>query len=265
MKKILASLLVLNTAIVLADNLPICSPNESQPEIKQSVKWYRTSAERNALYHQAYDLADSYVVNWVNKTQPKARTWGVVLDIDETTLDNSWYFRDCTDLADDENDFSHYVANPQKSVALPGVIKFINHVHQLGGYVSLVSNRDGSFKDSSGSVIDSTMANLKQQGVYFDQVVLANRKASKTPSNKNPRFNAINSGKYDSQEMVWSNKLPEHNVIAYVGDNIQDFPNFKQSEQDKLDANDNSYEIFGHGNFILPNPMYGSWGGNQVK
>lgn len=258
MKKIIITLLALSSLNTFADTT-LCAPGTKQLEIKQATKWYRTSAEKNALYHQAYGLGTRYVEEYVKYNKPKAKTWGVVLDIDETTLDNSWYFQLCGDLATNESDFSHYVANPQKSTALPGVKAFVTKVHQLGGYVSFVSNRDGSFKDETGSVMDTTIANLKSEEIYFDQVILANRASSKTPSDKNPRFNAVNSGDYDNTQMIWSNKLPPHKVIAYFGDNIQDFPVFKQANMTPLDKNDAVYNIFGNGYFILPNPIYGSW------
>ncbi|AUR50857.1 HAD family acid phosphatase [Aquella oligotrophica] len=263
MKKILTSLFILSSINCYADN--ICSPEAKQQDIKQAVKWYRDSAEKKALYNQTFLIGTNYVSEWVKSNHPKAKSWGVVLDIDETTLDNSWYFRECGELASNESDFSHYVANPMKSTALPGVAKFTQLVHDLGGYVSFVSNRDGSFKDETGSVLDTTTQNLKHEKIYFDQVVLANRRDSKTPSNKNPRFNAINTGNYDATQMVWSNKLPAHKVIAYFGDNIQDFPKFKQGSANSLDENSSEFSIFGKGYFILPNPMYGSWEANQYN
>ena len=242
-----------------------CSPSSANIEIKQAVKWYRDSAEQKALYYQVFNTGSKYINNWKARNKPKAHSWGIVLDIDETTLDNSWYFKQCTDLADEEDDFSHYVAIPEKSVALPGVVKLTCAVQKSGGYVSLVSNRDGSFTDKTGKVLDATIANLKQQGVCFDQVVLANRKDSKTPSDKNPRFQAINSGKYDATQLVWSNELPAHKVIAYFGDNIQDFPKFKQAAMYALPSEASEFDIFANGYFILPNPMYGSWGKSEYK
>lgn len=256
MKKIILVLLTVSSYSFAND---ICASVGKRTDIGQSVKWYRTSAEKNALYHQAFGLGTTYVENEVKLRKLKAKTWGVVLDIDETTLDNSWYFKICEDLASDESDFSHYVANPQKSTALPGVKDFVATVHKLGGYVSLVSNRDGSFEDSSGNVMKTTIANLQSEGIYFDQVILANRRDSQMPSDKNPRFNAVTTGNYDSKQMVWSNKLPAHQVIAYFGDNIQDFPVFKQAKMEELDINDTKYNKFGNGYFIMPNPMYGSW------
>ena len=227
-----------------------------------SIKWYRNSAERNALYNQAYNMGAAYVENWVSEHHPQASTWGVIIDIDETALDNSWYYHKCGGEPSNESDFSHYVANQKKSVALPGVRAFVNKVHNLGGYVTMVSNRDGSFKDETGNVLDSTLSNLKEQHIYFDQVVLANLSEAKVPKDKNPRFNAVINGNYDSHAMVWSNKLPPHKVIAFFGDNIQDFPILKQSKMIKLDANDSTYGMFGKGYFIMPNPIYGSWTNN---
>lgn len=264
MKKLLSLICLISMSNIYAE-VVICSPEAKQQNIQQAVKWYRNSAEKKALYNQTYAVATSYIQNWVTQNKPKTNSWGVVLDIDETTLDNSWYFRECGELASNESDFSHYVANPQKSTALPGVVAFTELVHKLGGYVSLISNRDGSFKDNSGAVLDTTIANLKQQHVYFDQVVLANLRYAKKPSDKNPRFQAINSGVYDTKQMVWSNQLPKHKVIAYFGDNIQDFPEFKQSTINSLDENDSKYKIFGNGYFIMPNPMYGSWEANQYN
>lgn len=245
----------------------VCAPSIKQnPEIKQALKWYRDSAEKKAIYHQTYNLGLAYIKQWLGQHHPKPKTWGVVLDIDETTLDNSWYFYQCSSLAADPATFSHFVTIPQKSQALPGVVAFTHQVHELGGYVSLISNRDGSYVDKSGmSALQATIANLKQQQVTFDQVILANNKQSAHPSDKNPRFNAVIHGCYDAHEMVWSNKLPAHQVIAYFGDNIQDFPKLKQKTMYSLPTAAQVYNKFGQAYFILPNPLYGSWQANRYE
>lgn len=267
MKKILITILTLTTASICLAEIKSedCSPSAHRNELQQSIKWYRNSAEKNAVYRQVYSQGTEYVKNWVSHHHPKLKSWGVVIDIDETTLNNCWYFRKCLDVADNESDFEHFVSIPNKSIALPGVVKFTQAVHQLGGYVSFVTNRDGSYRDKTGNVLARTIANLKQAGVEFDQVILANYKNSSHPTDKNPRFNAVINGIYDHQQMVWSNKLPPHPVIAYFGDNIQDFPHFKQSTLIALSADDKEFDLFGHGYFILPNPMYGSWEKNEFK
>lgn len=272
MKKMLlaaAGLLSCLCNIAVANNqfAVVCAPStQKNATILQADKWYRDSAEKKASYRQAYNIGAAYVKRWVAQHHPKAKTWGVVLDIDETTLDNSWYFYQCSSLAANPADFSHFVTIPQKSQALPGVVAFTQLVHQLGGYVSLISNRDGSYVDQSGiTALQATIDNLKQQYVIFDQVILANNKKSKHPADKNPRFNAVMHGCYDANEMVWSNKLPAHTVIAYFGDNIQDFPEFKQASAYALPDNTQQFAKFGDGYFILPNPLYGSWQANPYR
>lgn len=57
--------------------------------------------------------------------------------------------------------------------------------------------------------------------------------------------------------MIYTNKLPAHDIIAYFGDNIQDFP--AMSQEKMKTADDSQFDVFGSKYFILPNPMYGSW------
>ena len=261
-------LLLLFSSLAFANDqsVIVCAPHaRANPTIEQAVKWYHNSAEKKASYRQIYAMGSAYVLHWVEQHHPKAKTWGVVLDIDETVLDNSWYYYHCKCLAENAKDFEHYVTLPKKSRALPGVITFTRLVHSLGGYVSLVSNRDGAYVDPSGMTsLQATLDNLKQEKITFDQLILANNKNAKHPADKNPRFNAILYGAYDAHEMVWSNKLPPHAVIAYFGDNIQDFPKFKQSAFYTLSNDSPQYTKFGQGYFIFPNPLYGSWQANRA-
>lgn len=215
--------------------------------LKQAVYWYQNSAEKKALFRQAYSAGSRYVQAWVSSHQPKEKSWGVILDIDETVLDNSWHYKQCGDVKMSEADFSHYISLAKKSVALPGAPEFTKLVHNLGGYVTLLSNRDGQ-------AMSASLENLKQQNIYFDQVIMANYAESKKPKDKNPRFNAVKTGNYDAKNMVWSNILPAYEVIAYFGDNIQDFPEFSQKESNTI-----NFDLFSQGYFILPNPIYGSW------
>ncbi|MFN7982421.1 MAG: HAD family acid phosphatase [Vicinamibacterales bacterium] len=45
-------------------------------------------------------------------------------------------------------------------------------------------------------------------------------------------------------------------IVAFVGDNILDFPGLSQGIRSQGDA---AYASFGVQYFLLPNPMYGSW------
>ena len=234
-----------------------CANSRPNLSIKQALKWYTSAAEKTALYRQAYTSGEHYVQTWLNAHHPKEKSWGVILDIDETVLDNSWYFKECRDLTLNEAEFSHYISLKKESKALPGAEAFTYFVHAHGGYVTLISNRDGACCKKN-SVMKATLQNLKEQNIYFDQVILANHE-SLDPNNKNPRFEAVIKGHCDLQKMICSNTLPAHEVIAYFGDNIQDFPNLFQKSIHASKNNDKIFDNFSKNYFIMPNPLYGSW------
>jgi 5'-nucleotidase (lipoprotein e(P4) family) len=222
--------------------------------ISQSIKWYRHSAESKALYQQIYTAAGNYVEHWVGKNKPKKNSWGVIIDIDETSLDNSWYYEKCLYLSN-EQEFDEHVVLPEKSTALPGVVHFTQEVKKLGGYVTMLSNRGGNYKGT----LTATVNNLKKQNIAFDQVVLANYSKAPNPTDKNIRFQSVITGKYNPDFMVWDKKLPPHRVIAFLGDNIQDFPKLQQKTISHAPVDEKAFKHFGKGYFLFPNPIYGSW------
>ncbi len=69
------------------------------------------------------------------------------------------------------------------------------------------------------------------------------------PSDKNPRFEAVASGRALSASAPLD-------IVAVVGDNILDFPRLSQAIKTQGDA---AFAEFGVRFFVVPNPMYGSW------
>jgi predicted secreted acid phosphatase len=69
------------------------------------------------------------------------------------------------------------------------------------------------------------------------------------PSDKGPRFEAVARG-------TTPVGLPPLEVVAFVGDNIRDFPGLGQAIRAQPDA---AFAPFGTRFFLLPNAMYGSW------
>lgn len=208
--------------------------------------WYRASAERNAIYREVYRLAENAIKEKVQQQHLKPHHWGVILDIDETTLDNSlWNYQ--TDIQGSKEDWNHFAAK-SISIALPGVKQFARDIHRMGGYVNYVSNRPAF-------LLAATKKNFYSQGIYFDQILLDTTNVGTSFVNKNPRFNAIIYGQAPS-------KLPPQKILAWFGDNIQDFPQLKQKVMIKQNPNGPAYQPFGITFFAMPNPMYGSWEAN---
>lgn len=198
---------------------------QSLPAMPDSVHWYRNSAEKRALYEQTFQAAGRELRA---RAQGLPRgSWAVIMDVDETVLDNSDYVVE----------FGHYTAptwdqwTARKSAsALPGAARFVAQVRELGGVAAFVTNREEK-------ACDDTRENLTRAGIPHDIVLCMQQ-----TGDKNPRFAAIESG---------SAGLPPLKVLMWLGDNIEDFP--RQSQTDVEIA------AFGTRYFVFPNPYYGSW------
>jgi 5'-nucleotidase (lipoprotein e(P4) family) len=205
------------------------------------VKWSRTSAEHRAIFIETYRAAGDRLVTLSAVHQPGS--WGVILDADETVLDNSEYeagripFGGSFDAAA----WTKWVMEG-RAPALAGAVAFTSRVHELGGKVVIVTNRD----DAECSI---TRSNLDRAFIHADLVL-----CKTSTDDKNPRFDAVQNGSA-------APGFPALVVLEWVGDNIQDFPHLSQSIRDGSDA---GFSRFGESFFVLPNPMYGSWQANPL-
>ena len=212
------------TPVVAADSLPT------------EVRWVRTSAEWRAIALQTYRLATGRMEE-LARGRP-AGSWAVVLDADETVLDNSEYQRRlaATGTRYVDSTWALWVRE-RAATAVPGAPAFTARVRALGGRIAIVTNR-------ADTLCADTRENLRRVGAEVDVVLC------KPPgmSDKNPRFRAVERG----------TALPGAGALAvllWIGDNIQDFPGLTQRAR----GDDAALAPFGDRWFLLPNPMYGSW------
>lgn len=219
------------------------APTSSAARVRPEIHWSRNSAEHRAIYLQTYRFATDQI-RAISKGKPAGR-WGVILDADETVLDNSIYQKRRADLdsAYSEASWNAWVAE-RAAPALPGSVDFTRSVHELGGKVVIVTNRD-----ETGC--PATRQNLVAVGILADLVLCK----PAGPSDKNPRFRAV-------QEGTASPALPALQVLMWVGDNILDFPAASQALRDSTQT---ALNDFGRRFIVLPNPMYGSWERNTYK
>lgn len=212
---------------------------ESPPN---DVKWSRVSAERRAIYLGTYRSA-ARQLNDLAKGRAVG-TWGVILDADETVIDNSEYEVGRIPFGGsfDAKAWTAWVM-AARAPALPGAVAFTTSVQQLGGKVVIITNRD----DAECPI---TRDNLRRSGIVVDLVL-----CKTTTDDKNPRFDAVQNGSAAPD-------FPAIAVLEWVGDNIQDFPRLTQSIRDEPDG---AFSRFGESFFALPNPMYGSWQSNPFQ
>jgi 5'-nucleotidase (lipoprotein e(P4) family) len=201
------------------------------------IKYVRDSEEYAVLTRQVYRLAGDAV--------ERARTgttgpWAVVLDVDETTLDNSIYQveRSVYGLPYDNDAWNAWVRQ-RSAPAIPGVKGFVDRVRAAGGHVAWITNREAA-------LADDIRANLAGVGVWTDDDRLCGIKAQYP---KSQRRREVVTGTGDCS---WSNTPMR--VLAFVGDQLGDFPAAAE-----MIPGTGSDDAFGTTCFLLPNPMYGDW------
>ncbi|HUX32285.1 MAG TPA: HAD family acid phosphatase [Gemmatimonadaceae bacterium] len=235
-------------AAVSAAALAACAPAvrtapapAGPPALSLALRWMRRSAEYRAATRQTYRLAEQRL----NELAPAVERgrWGVILDADETVLDNSEYAvrRESLDSGYTEASWTAWVKE-EAAGTVPGAVAFTRRVQALGGRVVIVTNR-------ADAVCGETRATLRKVGVEADAVLC---QAADT-SDKNPRFLRVERG-------TAAPGLPPLAVLEWVGDNIQDFPRLTQAAR----GDTTTYALFGRRYFVLPNPDYGSWQANRM-
>jgi 5'-nucleotidase (lipoprotein e(P4) family) len=187
---------------------------------------------------QTYRMATAHV-----EREAAARTagsWAVVLDADETIISNLTYQveRARAGLPYSSESWAAWVRR-REATPLPGAPAFLSRVRALGGKIAIVTNR-------LGSECDDTIAVFTAHALVYDAMLC---RPNGSPSDKNPRFEQVRTG-------AAAGLGAPVEVVAFVGDNIQDFPGLSQKVKDGGEA---GFTAFGTRFFVLPNPMYGSW------
>lgn len=202
--------------------------------------WMRTSAEYRALAYQGYNVAMNLVKMAVTDPSHQRKPLAIVLDADETVVDNTKLMGESVANGNGRFDAPWWrqAVHQGKSQAMPGAAEFLNEVHKQGVEIFYVSNRYAPVN------YDATVQNFKELGfpsVDKDHVLLFEK-----DSDKQPRFDAI---------------TKKYNVILYMGDNAGDFPiGTKGKTLAERNAIIDEYkEDFGTTFVVFPNPAYGSW------
>jgi 5'-nucleotidase (lipoprotein e(P4) family) len=202
------------------------------------VRWVRDSAEHRALFLQTYRAATAHVEREAATRTPG--TWAVVVDADETILDNTLYQveRERRGLGFTRESWRAWTER-REAVPLPGAAAFLARVRALGGRIAIVTNR-------RESECPDTEAVLQVHDLFYDVILC---RPNEGPGDKNARFDAVRRGTTPAG-------LPPLDLVAVLGDNIRDFPGQSQALRGE---GDEAFADFGARFFVVPNPMYGSW------
>lgn len=238
-------------SVLLSIALIACTTSKQTPQANASIDesillsqqnadaaiWYNTSAENYYLYRQTYAYATSMLAEKLTKLKPGMPP-AVVLDLDETVLDNSPYMLDLVQRGEtySEESWAKWVNKANCNVS-PGAKEFLSFCEENGVTVFYISNR-------SIKLLDPTMENMNRYqlpNVDPDHVLLKQDESDKTARR--------------------GLATRENNVLLYIGDNLLDFDEIfrdrsqsygKELVKQRLEEMLPQY-------IILPNPMYGQW------
>ena len=196
-----------------------------QQQAVLGLNWIQQSGEYQALSYQAYNAAK---VAFDHAKVKKGKKKAVVVDLDETMLDNSLYagWQVQNNKPFDGKDWTRWVEARQSGV-VPGAVEFNNY-------------------EKAGTIDD--MKRLGFNGVEDSAFYL---KKDKSP--KAARFEEIEKQGYE--------------IVVYVGDNLDDFGDaiYGKQNAERRDFVAQNKAKFGKTFIVLPNPNYGGFEGGLAK
>lgn len=230
--------------------------SKKQLPVTNSVKWLTKSKEYALITRSIYKQAEARLSELTLPNKP----WAVVMDVDETVLDNSPYqvMLDQSGSAYTPQAWTSWVELQQASL-VPGAEKFIKKVFSLGGKIALITNRDKSRDEATWNNL-SKLLPINATNTCLTGRTLSDKESvngQDLVNDKDLRRQQLVDGSIDcfsshNDSTTWQSG---HNIIMQIGDNIEDVNGLTQHSADI----DELIEGANSNIFILPNPMYGSW------
>lgn len=240
--------------------LASCTARDTHERLN-GVLWLQTSAEYQAIAAVTFRQAATRVLELTKQfhagknvasaaiEQPGENTKrlpaAVIVDIDETLLDNSPMSAELIEerVGWDDKVWTEWVERRQADY-IRGAAEFVEKVRAAGVEVFFVTNRKVSEQSC-------TIEDMRPIVVTDDQLLA--------------------SGEYDHESgQVWKNEKTTrraaiartHWILAMVGDDLADFiPGVREgvTPEQRAAAMERNLDRFGDRWFLLPNPVYGSW------
>lgn len=232
--------------------LPSCGQMTRPDDRLYGTLWVQSAAEYQGLSRQTWrQVVDAVATTRSDRTVSAVGDAGgatdlrppaVIVDVDETVLDNAPYQARLIENGDDyaSESWAAWV-NEARAEPVPGARQALRDIDAMGVSVFYVTNRNADLEDA-------TRRNLTALGFPIktgrDHVLMRNEHDD-GGSDKSPRRATV---------------AATHRIIALVGDDLGDFgPGKKDGRARREQIVADNAARWGHTWFVLPNPMYGSW------
>jgi len=240
-------------AMIFAAGLPLRAEEPASNDMLNAELWMQTAVEYRANCLTVYALARTRLdealadKGWTAYDQtgdyrdfPPA----VILDLDETALDNSPYEASLVVNGShfDPKNWNDWI-KAERAQAVPGAVEFTQYAASKGVKVFYVSNRNADQKDATRETLDKLGFPI---GGNVDTLLFRSDRPEWASLAKGSRFASIAKG---------------YRVLLIFGDQFGDFTdryNTSLADRDKLF--DTLKQHFGHDwMMMLANPVYGSF------
>lgn len=290
---------LLAPGVAQAEQVATTEPPASEYPYKYQATFYQvTAAEREALCLQTYHSALRVITNklfdgafvekdgrlyeevWITDANGEMhhslRPAAIILDVDETVVDNSEYACWCAAHPEYEEgslfDYFRYQSELEQPATVPGAVFFIKVCQALGITPLFVTDRPETLKPY-------TVATLRHAGINSptleENVYCRNEAASKKAAQMVMAKLGMqpDDAPYTDCFKNASNKAlrrfileANYKVLGYFGDDLYDHPVVVERDakgeaaiaqrQEQVEIN---VRHFGRDWFVLPNSNYGSW------
>ncbi len=211
--------------------------NKYSDQLLYSTLWFQRAAERRALSYQAFNIAKFSIDNMLLSIDTGKQA-AIVVDIDETMLDNSNYEAKLieTNSSYTSETWKEWV-NKAEAIAIPGALEFCNYAHSKNVNIYYISNR-------KVDDVEATIKNMIQLG--FPDAIKSHLLFKSETSCKKARRAKVSE---------------DNQILLLIGDNLGDFSEIfaDRSINYGFDTVDGYKNEFGNKFIVLPNPMYGDW------
>ena len=219
-----------------------------KPSAKASsaTHWFRNALEYCRLAVNIYDEALRAARRMA--ATHRRHQWIVIMDADETVLDNSLFERERNRCGGEFKDaqWESWV-RADMAGAVPGAAAFTRAVHQMGGLIAIVTNRIAADDDI-------TRQALTRNGIVFDFEA-----GMRESFDKFARWRAA--------ETELAQTFGGHpRGVMWIGDQMTDLAvTTRKGTMIRAMSQKDEGHGFGRSLFILPNPMYGGWADNPDR
>jgi len=237
-------------------------PHDDPHEDLDAILWVQTSAEYRAIARQTFRAARAAVGEalvdpaWTASTEQmhmadfgKSADWlsrlppAVVVDVDETVLDNSKFQ---VGLIDNDGEYSRdgwkAFVNSKVSTPIDGAVEFVRTCRAAGVTVFFVTNRE---HEVEGATRENLIAAGLMKADDPDLILTKNEKKEWTSDKMTRRVELAN----------------EYRILLLMGDDLNDFvaTEYHALGDQRRKMGEKYKDWFGERWFCLPNPNYGGW------